>query len=55
MERGVVVSNGEKIKELRVQLEQFMERLDHLDPEQTSIEDVDQLIQMIEKIEKDLG
>ncbi len=38
-----------------MQLEQFMERLDHLDPEQTSIKDVDQLIQMIEKIEKDLG
>ncbi|WP_194842121.1 SE1561 family protein [Gracilibacillus salitolerans] len=49
------MSNEEKIKELRLQLEHFMERLDHLDPEQTSIEDVDQLIQMVEKIEKDLG
>ncbi|SFM45737.1 hypothetical protein SAMN04487943_11947 [Gracilibacillus orientalis] len=48
------MSNEDKIRELRMQLEHFMERLDHLDPEQTSVEDVDQLIQMIEKIEKDL-
>ncbi|MGN8646868.1 SE1561 family protein [Gracilibacillus sp. HCP3S3_G5_1] len=49
------MDNEKKIKELRIQLEHFMERLDHLDPERTSIEDVDQLIQMIEKIEKGLS
>ncbi|UOQ84563.1 SE1561 family protein [Gracilibacillus salinarum] len=49
------MTSQEKINELRSQLELFLERLDHLDPEKTSVEDVDQLILMIEKIEKELG
>ncbi len=48
------MNNEEKIKQLRAQLEHFLQQLDHLDPEQTSIKDVDQLIEMIEKMEKDL-
>ncbi|WP_163539537.1 SE1561 family protein [Gracilibacillus sp. YIM 98692] len=48
------MSESNKITQLKVQLERFMDQLDGLDPEKTSIEDVDQLIQMIEKIEKDL-
>ncbi|SHN28267.1 SE1561 family protein [Gracilibacillus kekensis] len=49
------MSNEEKIKQLRLQLKHFLKQLDQMDPEQTSIEDVDQLIEMIEKMEKELG
>jgi len=48
------MKNEEKMKQLREQLESFLQQLDDLDPEQTSIEDIDQLIQMIDKMEKEL-
>lgn len=46
--------NKEKIQTLRSQLQLFLDRLDHLDPEEASLEDVDQLIKLIEKMEKDI-
>ncbi|WP_187370984.1 SE1561 family protein [Gracilibacillus massiliensis] len=49
------MNNEEKIKQLRLQLEHFLKQLDQMDPEKTSIADVDQLIEMIEKMEKELG
>ncbi|MFC4401516.1 SE1561 family protein [Gracilibacillus xinjiangensis] len=49
-----MAENNEKILQLRQQLERFIEQLDRLDPEETSVEDVDKLIQLIEKIELNL-
>ncbi|MDL4841836.1 SE1561 family protein [Aquibacillus rhizosphaerae] len=43
-----------KIDQLKVQLSGFLEQLESLDPSKTSVEDIDSLIEIIEKLEADL-
>lgn len=44
----------EKIGQLKKQLQLFLTQLDELDPSETSLEDVDRLIEMLENIERKL-
>ncbi|MFG6149802.1 SE1561 family protein [Halobacillus sp. B23F22_1] len=48
------MSQQEKISDLKVKLSAFMERLDEIEPEDTSVEDVDELIKMLEELERKL-
>ncbi|MFC7061883.1 SE1561 family protein [Halobacillus seohaensis] len=41
----------EKLTDLKLKLSAFMERLDDMEPEETSIEDIDELIRMLEELE----
>ncbi|WP_169793097.1 SE1561 family protein [Amphibacillus sediminis] len=45
----------DKLDQLKNQLQAFLDQLDSLNPETTSLEDVDQLIEIIEQMEKKLG
>lgn len=45
------MANDERIAELKARLADFMTRLDEMDPEQTSLEDIDQLIAMLNDLE----
>ncbi|WP_186576780.1 SE1561 family protein [Aquibacillus kalidii] len=49
-----MLQQNDKIDQLKAHLEGFLAKLDTLDPEKTSISDIDQLIQFIEKMEQDL-
>nr|WP_254434289.1 SE1561 family protein [Halobacillus sp. Marseille-Q1614] len=40
--------------ELKLRLTDFMSRIEEMDPEQTSLEDIDALIRMLEDLEKKL-
>ncbi len=48
------MTQQEKISNLKQRLEEFMGRLDNLDPEQTSVEDIDRLISMLESLERSM-
>ncbi|WP_179107309.1 SE1561 family protein [Sediminibacillus massiliensis] len=48
------MANEERIAQLKQQLEGFMTRLDNMDPEETSVEDIDQLIHILESMEEKL-
>jgi len=48
------MSQQEKITQLKTHLQTFLEQLDSLDPSETSVEDIDRLIHMIEDMEKEL-
>ena len=48
------MSENPKIQQLKHQLEAFLQQLDELEPSETSIEDVDRLIEMIESMEMKL-
>ncbi|WP_181350927.1 SE1561 family protein [Thalassobacillus sp. CUG 92003] len=48
------MTQQEKLEDLKSRLSLFMIRLDSLDPEETSVEDVDRLIRMIEEVEAGL-
>lgn len=41
-----------KVEELKVQLTAFLTRLEELEPSETSLEDVDRLLAMIEEMEE---
>ncbi|MDC3418174.1 SE1561 family protein [Aquibacillus salsiterrae] len=43
-----------KVEQLKEQLQGFLLRLDSLDPAKMSIDDIDQLIRIIERMEQDL-
>ncbi|MCD5325480.1 MULTISPECIES: SE1561 family protein [Pontibacillus] len=45
------MSNEARIDELKLRLNTFMTKIDELDPEHTSVEDVDRLIKMLEELE----
>ncbi|WP_202406361.1 SE1561 family protein [Pontibacillus yanchengensis] len=47
------MSNEAKIEELKLRLSSFMSRIDEMDPEETSVEDVDKLISMLEELEEE--
>ncbi|UOR13409.1 SE1561 family protein [Halobacillus amylolyticus] len=46
------MSQQEKLSDLKGRLSAFMNRVDKMDPEETSIEDIDQLIKMLEELEQ---
>ncbi|KGX90305.1 SE1561 family protein [Pontibacillus marinus] len=46
------MNNEAKIEELKLRLSTFMSRIDEMDPETTSVEDVDKLISMLEDLEE---
>ncbi|WP_162832878.1 MULTISPECIES: SE1561 family protein [Sediminibacillus] len=48
------MANQDKIEQLKVHLAGFMTRLENMDPEETSIEDIDQLISILDKMETSL-
>lgn len=48
------MNQQDKITQLKLQLQTFSDQLDTLDPSQTSVEDIDRLINMIEEMEKEL-
>ncbi|WP_169516218.1 SE1561 family protein [Halobacillus kuroshimensis] len=48
------MTQQEKMSNLKQRLEEFMGRLDNLDPEQTSVEDIDRLISMLESLERSM-
>lgn len=41
-----------KIDELKVRLATFMDRIEALKPEETSVDDIDQLINMLNELEE---
>ncbi|WP_226035363.1 SE1561 family protein [Aquibacillus saliphilus] len=43
-----------KVAELKNHLAGFMERLENMDPSETSLEDIDELIRIVEKMEENL-
>ncbi|MBM7572427.1 SE1561 family protein [Aquibacillus albus] len=45
----------ERVQQLKSQLIGFLSRLENLDPNDTSLDDIDQLIKMVEKMEDDLS
>ncbi|MCP3029056.1 SE1561 family protein [Halobacillus sp. A5] len=48
------MTQKEKITDLKIKLSAFMSRLDEIEPEETSVEDVDELIRMLEDLERKL-
>ncbi|GGD01460.1 hypothetical protein GCM10007216_35220 [Thalassobacillus devorans] len=46
------MAQEEKLQDLKIRLAAFMSRLDEMEPEETSVQDIDQLIQMLEELEK---
>ncbi|WP_226584952.1 SE1561 family protein [Halobacillus litoralis] len=48
------MSQQEKIQDLKTRLADVMGRIERLDPEETSVEDIDRLISMLEEMEKNM-
>ncbi|MBM7553709.1 SE1561 family protein [Thalassobacillus pellis] len=46
------MSQEEKLQDLKLRLAAFMSRIEEMDPQDTSVNDIDQLIQMLEDLEK---
>lgn len=49
------MSQQEKIQDLKLRLADVMGRIENLDPEETSVEDIDRLISMLEELERNMG
>ncbi|WP_082235051.1 SE1561 family protein [Halobacillus massiliensis] len=48
------VAQDEKMTELKLRLTDVMSRIEKMDPEKTSVDDIDALIRMLEDLEKKL-
>ncbi|ELK48898.1 SE1561 family protein [Halobacillus sp. ACCC02827] len=48
------MTQQKRIQDLKAKLADFMGRLDQLDPEETSVEDIDRLISMLEDLERQM-
>ncbi|MGP4060805.1 SE1561 family protein [Halobacillus sp. H74] len=48
------MTQHEKIQDLKLRLAEFMGRIERLDPEETSVEDIDRLISMLEELERNM-
>ncbi|WP_164908505.1 SE1561 family protein [Halobacillus litoralis] len=48
------MTQQEKIQDLKLRLAEFMGRIERLDPEETSVEDIDRLISMLEELESNM-
>ncbi|WP_176142408.1 SE1561 family protein [Halobacillus hunanensis] len=46
------MSQQEKLSDLKARLSAFMNRVDQMDPNDTSVEDIDELIKMLEDLER---
>ncbi|WP_205439431.1 SE1561 family protein [Halobacillus ihumii] len=46
------MSQQEKLSDLKTRLSAFMNRVDQMDPNETSVEDIDELIKMLEDLER---
>ncbi|MFC7322860.1 SE1561 family protein [Halobacillus campisalis] len=46
------MTQQEKLSDLKLRLNAFIKRLDDMEPEETSVEDIDELIKMLEDVEK---
>ncbi|WP_169449931.1 SE1561 family protein [Pontibacillus halophilus] len=46
------MTNESRMEELKTRLASIMSRIEGMNPEETSVEDVDQLIAMLEDLEK---
>ncbi|WP_198162653.1 SE1561 family protein [Halobacillus mangrovi] len=46
------MTQQERIQDLKTRLSDFMIRIEQLDPEETSVEDIDRLISMLEELER---
>ncbi|MCP3030193.1 hypothetical protein LF817_02425 [Halobacillus sp. A1] len=46
------MTQQEKLSDLKLRLNAFIKRLDDMDPEETSVEDIDELIKILEDVEK---
>ncbi|MFD2925075.1 SE1561 family protein [Halobacillus naozhouensis] len=46
------MSQQEKLTDLKSRLSAFMNRVDQMDPNETSVEDIDELIKMLEDLER---
>lgn len=50
--KGVcIMAQQEKLQDLKTKLSEFITRIELLDPEETSVEDIDRLISMLEELE----
>ncbi|CDQ20456.1 hypothetical protein SAMN05192559_105282 [Halobacillus karajensis] len=49
------MSQKDRIEDLKLRLADFMGRIEQLDPEETSVEDIDRLISMLEELEENMG
>lgn len=47
-----MAQSQDKIELLKLQLEGFMSKLDHMDPGATSVEDIDHLLKILEEMEE---
>ncbi|MGI8314842.1 SE1561 family protein [Halobacillus mangrovi] len=46
------MAQQERLQDLKTRLSDFMVRIEQLDPEETSVEDIDRLISMLEELER---
>ncbi|MBA2176458.1 hypothetical protein H0266_16285 [Halobacillus locisalis] len=49
------MAQQEKIQDLKLRLSEFMTRIEELEPEETSVEDIDRLILMLEELEQKMN
>lgn len=49
------MAQQEKIQDLKLRLSEFMTRIEALEPEETSVEDIDRLISMLEELEQKMN
>ncbi|MCA1010193.1 SE1561 family protein [Halobacillus halophilus] len=49
------MTQQEKIDDLKTRLSEFMIRIEELEPEETSVEDIDHLISMLEELENKMN
>ncbi|SDC05838.1 hypothetical protein SAMN05421734_10434 [Pelagirhabdus alkalitolerans] len=48
------MNQQDKVNQLKTQLQTFLNQLDQLEPEETSVEDIDRLLKIIEDMENKL-
>ncbi|MRH44627.1 hypothetical protein GH741_18430 [Aquibacillus halophilus] len=48
------MNQQDKVAQLKMHLDGFMARLEKMDPSETSLQDIDQLINLVEKMEENL-
>ncbi|MBH0231206.1 SE1561 family protein [Halobacillus yeomjeoni] len=46
------MTQQDKLHDLKARLTDFMNRIEQMDPEETSVEDIDRLISMLEELER---
>ncbi|MGP4075361.1 SE1561 family protein [Halobacillus sp. K22] len=49
------MTQQDRIEDLKTRLSEFMIRIEELEPEETSVEDIDRLISMLEELENKMN